>query len=52
MKLLSSILISFTLILVLFFVMLQVEFSIERIDGKLGVYNDCRYRERSFGRLC
>ena len=36
MKLLSSILISFTLILVLFFVMLQVEFSIERIDDKLG----------------
>ena len=36
MKLLSSILISFTLILVLFFVILQVEFSIERIDGKLG----------------
>nr|ACI15711.1 hypothetical protein [Acidianus hospitalis W1] len=34
MKLFSSILISITLILVLFFIVLQLQFSIERINGK------------------
>ena len=37
MKLFSSILISITLILVIFFIMLQLEFSIKRIEeSKLG----------------
>ena len=37
MKLFSNVLISITLILVLFFIMLQLEFSIERIEeSKLG----------------
>jgi hypothetical protein len=36
MKLFSSILISITLILVLFFIVLQLEFSLSELEGKLG----------------
>jgi len=36
MSIFSPVLISFSLILVPFFNMLQVKFSVERIDGELG----------------
>ena len=36
MKIFSPLLINFSLILVPFFNMLQVKFSVERIDGELG----------------
>ena len=36
MKLFSNVLISITLILVLFFIMLQLEFSLSELEGKLG----------------